>query len=168
MEIKAGPAASGELHLDQSRAGEGICIMRKLFVPIDNSDNANRALQYAIRLAKEIGSIELHIVHAHEPPFVYGEAAVHMTEEKARALQKRHSEDLLRAATEVAKAAGVSSVSEVLVGDVPQVLAKYAEEKGCEGIVMGTRGMGAIGNLVMGSVATKVIHLTKLPVTLVK
>jgi nucleotide-binding universal stress UspA family protein len=34
--------------------------------------------------------------------------------------------------------------------------------------VMGTRGMSAIGNLVAGSVATKVIHLTKLPVTLVK
>jgi nucleotide-binding universal stress UspA family protein len=38
----------------------------------------------------------------------------------------------------------------------------------CDGIVMGTRGMSAVGNLVMGSVATKVIHLTKLPVTLVK
>jgi nucleotide-binding universal stress UspA family protein len=33
---------------------------------------------------------------------------------------------------------------------------------------MGTRGMGAIGNLVLGSVATKVIHLTEVPVTLVK
>ena len=33
---------------------------------------------------------------------------------------------------------------------------------------MGTRGMGAIGNLVAGCVGTKVIHLTKLPVTLVK
>jgi nucleotide-binding universal stress UspA family protein len=142
--------------------------MRKLLVPIDSSDNANRALQYAIRLAKEIGSIELHIVNAHEPPFVYGEVAVHMTEEKARALQKRHGEDILRAATDLAKAAGVPFTSEVLTGDVPRVLAKCADEKGCEGIVMGTRGMGAIANLVMGSVATKVIHLTKLPVTLVK
>jgi nucleotide-binding universal stress UspA family protein len=142
--------------------------MRKLLVPIDSSDNANRALQYAICLAKEIGSIELHIVNAHEPPFVYGEAAVNMTEEKARGLQKRHSEDILRAAAELAKAAGVPFTTEVLIGDVPRLLAKYAQDKGCEGIVMGTRGMGAIGNLVMGSVATKVIHLTKLPVTLVK
>jgi nucleotide-binding universal stress UspA family protein len=142
--------------------------MRKLLVPIDSSDNANRALQHAIRLAKEIGSIELHIVTAHEPPFAYGEVAVHMTEEKATALQRRHSEDILRAATELARAAGVPFTSEVLIGDVSRELAKYADEKGCEGIVMGTRGMGAIGNLVMGSVATKVIHLTKLPVTLVK
>jgi nucleotide-binding universal stress UspA family protein len=35
-------------------------------------------------------------------------------------------------------------------------------------IVMGTRGQGAVGNLLLGSVATKVIHLSKVPVTLVK
>jgi nucleotide-binding universal stress UspA family protein len=51
---------------------------------------------------------------------------------------------------------------------VPSELVKYAEEKGCDGIIMGTRGLGPIGNLVMGSVATKVIHLTTLPVTLIK
>jgi nucleotide-binding universal stress UspA family protein len=142
--------------------------MRKLLVPIDNSDNATRALQYAIRLAKESGAIELHLVYAHEAPLVYGEVAVYVTEEKVREMQKRHSEDVLRPAIEVARAAGVPFKSDILIGDVPKTLVKYAEEQGCEGIVMGTRGMGAIGNLVMGSVATKVVHLTKLPVTLVK
>ena len=99
---------------------------------------------------------------------VYGEIAIYLSEEKARELQRRHSEDILRPAIEAAEAAGVSYVSDILIGDVPTVLVRYAEEKGCDGIVMGTRGMSAIGNLVMGSVATKVIHLTKLPVTLVK
>jgi nucleotide-binding universal stress UspA family protein len=32
---------------------------------------------------------------------------------------------------------------------------------------MGTRGMTAIANLVLGSVATKVLHLTQVPVVLV-
>ena len=68
----------------------------------------------------------------------------------------------------MARAAGVNFTTAVLIGDVPKVLANYAEENGCDGIVMGTRGMGAIGNLVLGSIATKVIHLTKVPVTLVK
>jgi len=35
-------------------------------------------------------------------------------------------------------------------------------------IVMGTRGMGTVANLVLGSVATKVIHLSHIPVILVK
>ena len=147
---------------------QGSCIMRRLLVPIDSSDSANRALAYAIRLAKENAPVELHIVNAHEPPLVYGEVAIHMTEEKAKELLKQHSEHVLKPAIEMAKAAGVKFASEILIGEVPQVIVKYAEDKGCDGIVMGTRGMGAIGNLVMGSVATKVIHLTKLPVTLVK
>jgi nucleotide-binding universal stress UspA family protein len=142
--------------------------MRRLLVPVDSSDTAARALQHAIELATENPSIELHIVNAHEPPIIYGEIAVYLPEEKARELQRRHSEDILAPAVESAKAAGVNFTSEVLTGDVPSVLVKYAQDKACDGIVMGTRGMSAIGNLLLGSVATKVIHLTKLPVTLVK
>jgi nucleotide-binding universal stress UspA family protein len=142
--------------------------MSKLLVPTDSSESATRALQHAISLAKRDPAIELHLVHADEPPAVYGEIAVYLSEERAKELQHRHAEDILRPAVDAARAAGVSFVSDVLIGDVPSVLVQYAEEKGCDGIVMGTRGMSAIGNLVMGSVATKVIHLTKLPVTLVR
>ena len=74
----------------------------------------------------------------------------------------------MRPAIELASAASVPWTSDVLVGDTASMIVKRAEELNCDGIVMGTRGMGAIGNLVMGSVATKVVHLTKLPVTLVK
>jgi nucleotide-binding universal stress UspA family protein len=35
-------------------------------------------------------------------------------------------------------------------------------------VVIGSRGLGAIGRLVLGSVATKVAHLARVPVTLVK
>jgi nucleotide-binding universal stress UspA family protein len=62
----------------------------------------------------------------------------------------------------------VPCTSAILVGYVAQSIARHADEAGCDAIVMGTRGMSAIGNLLMGSIATKVIHLTKLPVTLVK
>jgi nucleotide-binding universal stress UspA family protein len=142
--------------------------MRKLLVPVDNSDGAMRALDYAIRYAKERGPGELVIVHAHEPPLVYGEIAMYLPEEKAEELQREHSEGILRPAIEKAREAGVTFTSEILIGDVAKSIVSCAEASGCCGIVMGTRGMSAIGNLVMGSVATKVIHLTKLPVTLVK
>jgi nucleotide-binding universal stress UspA family protein len=142
--------------------------MRRLLVPVDSSEPAARALRHAIALARENPATELHIVNAHEPPILYGEIAVYLPEEKARELQRRHSEDILRPAVAAAEAAGVRFASEVLVGDVPAAIAACAVERGCDGIVMGTRGMSAIGNLVLGSVATKVIHLTGLPVTLVK
>jgi nucleotide-binding universal stress UspA family protein len=142
--------------------------MHKLLVPVDSSDNAMRALEHAIRLAKEVGDTELVIVYAHEPPIIYGEIAVYLSESKARELQQAHSKGILRPAIEKARASGVSFTSQILTGDVAESIVSCAESSGCDGIVMGTRGMSAIGNLVMGSIATKVIHLTKLPVTLVK
>jgi nucleotide-binding universal stress UspA family protein len=142
--------------------------MHKLLVPFDNSDNAKRALQHAIQLAKQNTATELVIVHAHEPPIVYGEIAIYMPEERANELQRQHSEAVLKAGVEIAKEAGVTFTSEILIGDIAKSVVSCAEKHGCDGIVMGTRGMGAVGNLLMGSIATKVIHLTKLPVTLVK
>lgn len=142
--------------------------MHKLLVPVDSSDSAMRALEHAIRLAEETGPMELVIVYAHEPPIIYGEIAMYLPEEKAKEMLREHSEDILRPAIEKAKAAGVAFTSQVLIGDIPKSIVSCAETLACDGIVMGTRGMSAVGNLVMGSVATKVIHLTKLPVTLVK
>jgi nucleotide-binding universal stress UspA family protein len=55
-----------------------------------------------------------------------------------------------------------------LIGNAAEKIVKRAEELGCDGIVIGTQGRGAIGSLLMGSVAIKVVHLTTLPVTLVK
>jgi nucleotide-binding universal stress UspA family protein len=139
----------------------------KFLVPIDNSDTAKRALGYAIKLAKESGAA-LHIVSAHEPPIVYGEVALHVSPEEAERTLEKYTQVILKAAAARAKRAGVKYATESLSGDIPHELVKAAKENGCDAIVMGTRGMGAIANLMMGSVATKVIHLSELPVTLVK
>jgi nucleotide-binding universal stress UspA family protein len=42
------------------------------------------------------------------------------------------------------------------------------KDSGADAIVMGTRGLGVVGGLVLGSIASKVVHLVKVPVTLVK
>jgi nucleotide-binding universal stress UspA family protein len=43
-----------------------------------------------------------------------------------------------------------------------------AGELGCDLIVMGTHGRGAVAGMVMGSVANRVLHLAPCPVQLVK
>jgi nucleotide-binding universal stress UspA family protein len=142
--------------------------MSKVLVPIDGSENATRAVRYAIDLAKRHPPVEIHLLTVHPEPVVYGEIQVYISREKMERLQHEHSMDLLRPAIDLAKAAGVTYESEVLVGDVAPTLVKRADELKCDAIVMGTRGMSAIGNLALGSIATKVIHLTNLPVTLIK
>lgn len=59
-------------------------------------------------------------------------------------------------------------VPQVRIGSAAAAVIAPAAEHDCDVIVMGTRGMGAVGSLVMGSVAQKVVHLAPVPVTLVK
>jgi nucleotide-binding universal stress UspA family protein len=142
--------------------------MQKLLVPVDGSENSMRALRHAIARATTNGPLSIHVVSAHEEPIVFGEVAVYVSKEKIAELQQKQSEGPLEAAARELDAAGVSYTKEVLVGPIAQKIAKRAEELGCDGIVMGTRGMTALGGLLLGSVATKVVHASKLPVTLVK
>jgi nucleotide-binding universal stress UspA family protein len=142
--------------------------MRKLLVPFDGSGSALRALQYAISLARENGPIEIHVVTAHAEPEHYGEIAVYVSGEKMADLQRRNSEACLEVAERLLKEAAVPYQKEILIGDLAQVIARRADELGSDGIVMGTRGMAALSGLLMGSVATKVVHVANVPVTLVK
>jgi nucleotide-binding universal stress UspA family protein len=140
----------------------------KLLVAVDGSANALRAVRYAIELAKENGSVSVHLVNAHEEPRVYGEIAVYVTPEKMAELQRQAAEGALEEAERLIRQAAVPYTREILVGPVAAVIAKRADELGCDTIVIGTRGMTAIGNLLMGSVATRIVHFAHVPVTLVK
>ena len=139
----------------------------RIFVPIDGSGCAGRALAHALDMAKRAGG-SIHVAHAHEEPVLYGEIAVYVPREKMQKLQRERSEAVLAGAESILKSAGVPYEKEILVGPVAQVLAERARELGCDAIVMGSHGLTALGGMLMGSIATKVVHLSKIPVTLVK
>lgn len=142
--------------------------MSKVLVPIDGSETAIRAVRYAIDLAKKHPPIEIHLLTVYPEPIVYGEIQVYLSREQIEKVHQQHSMELMQPVIDLAKVAGVTYESEVLIGDAAPTIVKRADELKCDAIIMGTRGMGAIANLALGSVATKVIHLTKLPVTLIK
>ncbi|HIC99207.1 MAG TPA: universal stress protein, partial [Pyrodictiaceae archaeon] len=50
---------------------------------------------------------------------------------------------------------------QVLQGDPAEELTRYAEEKGCDLIIVGRRGAGKLGRLLLGSVSEKVVKLAK-------
>jgi nucleotide-binding universal stress UspA family protein len=141
---------------------------QKIFVPLDGSSCALRALQHAVTLATRMGDFSLHVAHAHEEPLIYGEIAVYVPRDKMDRLQREQSERILAAADPILTAAGVPYEKEILVGPVAQVLAERAGTLGCDAIVMDTHGLSAVGQLLMGSVAAKVVHFSNIPITLVK
>lgn len=142
--------------------------MHKLLVPIDGSEPAMRALNHAIGLAKQNGPNQIHVITVMPEPLLYGEIEVYVPAQQMEEMQRSRGAEILKEATDLLDRAGVAYTSEVAIGETASVICGRADELGCNGIVMGTRGMGPVGNLVIGSVATKVVHLTRLPVTLVK
>lgn len=142
--------------------------MKKFLVAVDGSGAALRALHAAIDLAKLTPDSSLHLVHAHEAPRVSGELAVYVPREKMAGLQRAHCESFLERAEAELRGSGVRYTREVLEGPLGPTIAEHAERLGCDAIVMGRHGDSAIGNLLMGSVAQKVLHASRLPVLLVR
>jgi nucleotide-binding universal stress UspA family protein len=145
--------------------------MPRLLVPLDGSPPSLRALDHAIALAEALkgaGPNHIHVICVHEMPHDYGRSAAYFTAEQIAQMEEQFSAAVLQPAIEKLKTSGIAFSSESAGGEVAHAIADSAEREGCDAIVMGTRGMGSIGSLMLGSVATKVVHLTKLPVTLVK
>ena len=88
--------------------------------------------------------------------------------EEIAKLQQSEGEVDLSEAKALLDAAGVAYDARVLIGPVAQTIAHFAEKQGCDSIVMGTHGRGGLTDLFLGSVAAKVVHLSALPVTLIK
>lgn len=140
----------------------------KIFVPLDGSDCALRALAHAAAVARRMGECSLHVAHAHEEPLIYGEIQVYVPREEMERLLREHCESILARADGILKEAGIPFQKEILVGPIAQTLVERARSLKCDLIVMGTHGLTALGSMLMGSVATKVVHLCDVPVTLVK
>jgi len=142
--------------------------MMKLLIAIDGSDQARRAIEAAGRLAKHGASVEAVLVHVRESPAYYGELPPFDFQSIESGLRQRQAE-LLEAALAQARSIGLQPVTtQAAEGQAAQEIVRLAAERGVDCIVMGTRGMNALGGLLLGSVAQRVVHLASVPVMLVK
>jgi nucleotide-binding universal stress UspA family protein len=91
-----------------------------------------------------------------------------MTVEVDRRLAARQSRMALRKAIALCRKAQTPFVTRAEIGSPAETIVRVAREAGADQIVMGTRGLGTLGNLFLGSVATQVVRLAEIPVTLVK
>lgn len=143
--------------------------MMTLLVPVDGSESAGRAVDHIV---KKLGwykdGIEIHLLNV-QHPLPYGNRAESVVGHD-QIKQYHHDEGMaaLKTAMQKLDAAKVKYQHHIGLGEEAETIARYAREKGCDQIIMGTRGMGSVSNMLLGSVATKVIHLTPVPVLLVK
>jgi len=127
-------------------------------VAIDGSGHSQHAVVEAIRLATKMKDCTLHVVNVQ--PWMSKEAAE--SELMDRGL----------AATDAALSALDSGrlpwCLHIVMGEVADSIVALADSLGCHGIVIGSRGLGATENLLIGSVAYKVIHSSRIAVLVVR
>jgi nucleotide-binding universal stress UspA family protein len=144
--------------------------MVRILLAVDGSESSVRATRKLVEmlpLYRDAPTIDLVTIHR---PLNYlgGMAGVVLTREMVQAYYDEEGEGALAPCAKVLADAGVAFSKHVLVGEIAQTIARHAHESGCTMIFMGTRGMGAISNFMVGSVATKVLHLADVPVVLTR
>jgi nucleotide-binding universal stress UspA family protein len=141
----------------------------RIVVAVDGSPAADRAVSYTLSLVEGRPGSEIFLVNVQtmETLDVSDISAV-MTVEADRRLATTQSRTALHGATELCRKTGARFVARAEVGAAAETIDRVTRELGADQIVMGTRGLGSLGNLFLGSVAAKVVQLADVPVTLVK
>ena len=111
--------------------------------------------------------MELHLVNVQEAADAW-ELKRFMKEGEIKRTQLEHGAAALRTAKRLLDRAGVQYQEHVLIGDPAEKIAELAKRGRFDKVIMGTHGRGALSAMLMGSVATKVLHHSSVPVTLVK
>lgn len=141
--------------------------MKKILIACDGSQNALRAVHYAAQEGKENRCLEFDLLHVLDPVTFTSQMALLPPDELSK-LCPRQADRVLQPARRILDDAAVAYQVRCRVGAAAGEIANEVRESNCKGVIMGTRGMGPIASAMIGSVASRVVHLVDVPVTLVK
>jgi nucleotide-binding universal stress UspA family protein len=141
--------------------------VRKVLIPIDGSRHALQAITHLIGSANVSSVTEVHLVNV-QPLVMQGDFTLNVAVGAERRARLAAAREVLDRAQAHLDDTGIRCERSILFGDPAEMIARYARDNGCHAILMGTRGLGSLQGLLRGSVATKVVSLADVPVTLVK
>ena len=139
--------------------------MITILLPVDGSKSSDRAVRHVVYLADK--GMPASIVLLNVLPRIFGVSAREQRRLRT-AMDIQATDRATRSARSLLDDAQIPYRAYTRIGAAADTILKFAKQRRCDQIVMGTRGLGAVAGLVLGSVAMKVLQLTDIPVTLVK
>jgi len=140
----------------------------KILMAVDGSADSLNALRSLIEHVRWFSDRpELHLLHVH-PPIPVGLVTRHVGHDALESYYREEGEAALAAARELLDSAQLPYALHIHVGQPAETIVKEATELGCDLIAMGNHGRGALPSAILGSVATRVLHLAQIPVLLAK
>lgn len=141
--------------------------MLKVLLPVDGSKSAARATKALLNTLawyKSRPQIDLLAVHLPVPRLPNMSLVV-----SKQMLERYYAEEsaaMLAPSRKILDAAKVKYAIHTAVGSIAESIIDQAKQSDSDMIWMGTRGMTALASMVLGSVATRVLHLADIPVVL--
>lgn len=137
-----------------------------ILVPVDGSEDSNRAVRFAIEMLRGDSGMLLHLLNV-QPP-LGGGITTFVSKADLASYYREEGEKGLASALAICAEGGMQCAKHVSVGRPGEVVAEFARRLGVKLIVMGTRGLTGLATVLMGSVARDVVAHTDIPVCLVK
>lgn len=139
----------------------------KILIAADGSSYTRAAARHVARHARLLkSSPEIHLIHVHAP-LPYPGVAGTVGKKAVQSYQRDESRKALAIAEKELAKARLDYTSAWVVGDAAEQIARYAKKEGVDLIVTGSHGHGALASLALGSVATKLVAISKVPVLIV-
>lgn len=136
-------------------------------IAIDGSVPSLKVIDYVItEAASRVTPPQLLLVNVQAP--LSSDITRFIDEKVVSDFHREAGDAALAQARQKLDAAGLAYSAHIMMGDAAPTLVEFAKDKACSLIVMGARGLGSVAGLLMGSVAVKVVKLSKVPVLVVK
>ncbi len=140
----------------------------KILVATDGSKHALSAVKYAAKLVSNTRSNDtITLISVHDDTG-FRHAAQFVGKAEVEDYLREVSEKELKAARKVLDTAKVKYSNAIVIGHVSEEIVKFASAGKFDLIVLGSKGRSGIADLLIGSVAQRVLATAKQPVLLVK
>jgi nucleotide-binding universal stress UspA family protein len=142
--------------------------IRQILVPVDFSEPAQLALDYAGNVASKLGGT-LDLLHVWEMPSFVPPVAMAIEGMSLADWARKNAQESLDAFVREATSRGVTvRAAHSMPGRAASTIVEFAETEGFDLIVLGTHGRTGLSRMLLGSVAENVVRHAACPVLTVR
>ncbi len=145
----------------------------KMLVCTDGSEQSLKAVREAARIAENLKEVEVTVLTIHETwhtPMhgLYGESIPEEVQTRYEGLRAKGREEILEAAVKIFKEKGIEPTTLIRKGHPSDAIIQLATEQESDFIVLGSRGLGGVKRIILGSVSNAVAQQAKSNVLIIK
>jgi nucleotide-binding universal stress UspA family protein len=140
----------------------------KILIPVDGSASADRAVDHVIAKVADLKAApEVYLLNV-QWKLASGNVKLFINQDTINDYYREQGSAALTQARAKLEASGLAYNYHISVGSPAEAVVQYAQEQQIDQIVMSAHGEDTLSSFLLGSVASKVIHLSPIPVLLVK